>query len=282
MRPDSGTDLRGSAGRFAAATFPLQDSVNCVNLRARILAVLSLISATLLSAPAQGCSVGNDYRVPTNMELVERADTILIARVTGGIAVPDANGSEGDAESDDPEDWFITLDPLVTIKGAAADGPLALYGVALAPERFALPSNPYDLTSAHPLAYIGGCIRYLFQPGRTVLFILSREDGALVPFASPFSRWAEDVPDEDAPWARAVRLYAEIAALPEAERMAALRDRSAALRAVAAVDDPDALLIARDVDRQLTGPNRPWNAMMAEQMGYLSDDDAGTDEPAAE
>lgn len=71
----------------------------------------------------------------------------------------------------------------------------------------------------------------------------------------PFSRWAEDVPGDDAPWLTAVRFYLEVMALPEAERAAALTDRRDTLRARR--DDPVAQLLADDLDAQLAGPNKP-------------------------
>jgi hypothetical protein len=93
-------------------------------------------------------------------------------------------------------------------------------------------------------------VRYVFRRGMLLLLFLQRgDDGQLGLATYPFARSAEDVPSADALWVRAVRLYVEIAALPPAERRAALIARRDALRAQAG--DPDAALLAEDIDRQL-------------------------------
>lgn len=205
-------------------------------------AVLALAAAPL---PALACSPAPGYAVPTNMELVAGADMILLATVTGGTAIDDADG---------PDAMRIDIAPVTALKGDMAAAPTTL-PIALAPDRFAIPSNPYDLENAHPLAQIGGCIRYMVPKGSRLLFFLDRREGQWVPAGGPFSRWAEDVLTDDAPWLQAVRFYIDVAELPESERAAALKARRAEW---AANDgDPVARLLAADVDRQLAGPNKP-------------------------
>ena len=208
---------------------------------------LSLAAAVAIAAPlpALACSPVAGYRVPTNMELTAEADMILLAVITGGTTM--------DAASD-PDEMRIDLRPVAVLKGDPAAAPTAL-PVALASGRFALLSNPYDLENAHPLSFIGGCIRYMVPKGSRVLFFLDRRDNQWVPAGGPFSRWAEDALTNDAPWLAAVRFYLEVQALPEASRTAALVARRDALRAKA--DDAVAQLLADDIDRQLAGPNKP-------------------------
>ena len=205
-------------------------------------AALALAAAPL---PALACSPAPGYAVPTNMELVAGADMILLARVTGGAQMDAVDG---------PGAMRIDIKPIAALKGDLANAPATL-PIALAPDRFAIPSNPYDLENAHPLAQIGGCIRYMVPKGSRLLFFLDRRDGQWVPAGGPFSRWAEDVLTDDAPWLQLVRFYVEVAARPESERataLAARRDEWAAKD-----DDPVAQLLAADVARQLAGPNKP-------------------------
>ncbi|HTN15746.1 MAG TPA: hypothetical protein VL094_13160 [Sphingomonadaceae bacterium] len=224
----------------------------------RIVGIAAGMVLALASVPALACSVQDDYRVPTNLELAGKADLILLAKVTGG--------TEGAAQG--PEDFAITIDPLVAIKGELPAGPLTLQGVTLSEPRFLALSNPYDFAQAHPLSYIGGCIRYMFPLGTTALFFLQQgEDGAWEPLVSAFSRWAEDVPGPDAPWVKLSALYAEASALPEAERKARLEQARQEWAGMAA--DPVAQLMAADVARQLAGPNETWNALMRREMRRL-------------
>jgi hypothetical protein len=209
--------------------------------------LFSLAAAVLVAAPlpAAACSVAADYRIPTNLELVESADLILLATVDSGTAM--------DA-IDDPDAMRIDITPVASIKGDIAAAPTTL-PIALAPARLAIPSHPYDLENAHPLSQIGGCIRYMVPKGSRVLFFLNRSDDGWAPAGEPFSRWAEDVLTDDAPWLQIVRLYAEAAALPADDRAPYLttrRDEYGARR-----DDPVAQLIAADIARQLAGPNPP-------------------------
>jgi len=228
----------------------------------RIVRIAMGLALTLAPVPALACSVRDDYRVPTNLELAGKADLILLGKVSGG--------TEGAGRGAD--DSAITIEPLAAIKGDLPAGPLTLHGLSLSEPRFLALSNPYDFVQAHPLSYIGGCIRYMFPLGTTALFFLQRgEDGAWQPSASPFSRWAEDVPGPDAPWVKLSALYAEVAALPEAERKARLEQARQEWAGLSA--DPVALLMAEDVARQLAGPNETWNALMRREMGLLGFDE---------
>lgn len=205
-------------------------------------AALALAASPL---PAIACSPAPGYAVPTNMELVAEADMILLAAVTGGAPMDAVDG---------PDAMRIDIKPIAALKGDLADAPTTL-PITIAPERFAIPSNPYDLANAHPLSEIGGCIRYMVPKGSRLIFFLDRRDGQWVPAGGPFSRWAEDVLTDDAPWLQLVRFYVEVAARPEGERAAALaarRDEWAARD-----DDPVAQLLAADIGRQLAGPNKP-------------------------
>lgn len=204
------------------------------------LAALALLAASL---PAAACSVVPGYRIPTNMELVESADLILLATV-----------SEGETAPDDTTEPRIQLEPLAALKGEMPAGPLTMTGT-IATGADALLSNPYELKEAHPQSLAGACVRYAFPRGSRVLFFLSRQDGHWRAAGGPFSRWAEDVLSDEAPWLQVVRLYSEAASLPAADRAAYLTARRAEYGAEG--DSPVAQLIAADIDRQLAGPNPP-------------------------
>lgn len=209
-----------------------------------------LAAAALLAAPfpALACSVAPGYRVPTNLELVEDADLILLATVT-----------TGDFEPDSTPEQMIAVEPVEALKGAMPNAPIALPATIAADGEIHL-SNPYELKDAHPQSLAGACIRYVFPRGSRVLFFLGRHDGAWHAAGGPFSRWAEDVLTDDAPWLQAVRFYIEVARLPEEDRIGALTARRDELGTLG--DDPVAQLIAADIDRQLAGPNAPLKGLI--------------------
>lgn len=209
----------------------------------RILASLAALTLLVAPLPALACSPVAGYRIPTNLELVGQADMIVLATVTGGTPV------ETGAES-----MRIDIRPDAVLKGDPAAAPTSL-AIALATDRYALPSNPYDLAEAHPLAFIGGCYRYMVPKGSRLLFLLRGTAEDWIPAGGPFSRWAEDVLTDDAPWLDAVKFYIDVQKLPESDRKAALEKRRDELRAKQG--DFIAQLLAEDIDRQLAGPNRP-------------------------
>ena len=214
-----------------------------------------VVVGLFFGSPALACSVIESYRVPTNLELTTQAKLIMLGKVEGG--TPMGDGSPGTMQ--------LTVRPLTALKGALPDGPLVLEGLALAPERFSVLSNPYELEGAHPLSYIGGCIRYMFPVGTTALFFLQQRDGKWAPAGGPFSRWAEDVFDPQSPWPKLVALYVRVAAIPEAERKTLLETERD--RLLAEADDPVAHLMALDISRQLAGPNKPWNEVVGKIPG---------------
>lgn len=199
--------------------------------------------ALFAAPPAAACSPAPGARVPTNMELVEQADLILVGTVTGGTS--DRNAGN----------WTITVRPVAALKGDLPQGELTLDAMIAPDPQSALLSNPFDLALAHPQAMAGACNRYAFALGTRVLFFLQRNGDGLAPAEGLFSRWAEDVLTDDAPWLAATKFYVAIGSMPEGERAAALTVRRDELRADSM--NPVAQLLADDIDRQLAGPNPP-------------------------
>lgn len=214
-----------------------------------------LLSATLVcsATPALACSVSSEYRVPTNLELATEAEVIVLGQVIGGTP---AEGVSSDNAS-------IRVRPVAMLKGDLPGDPLELRGLFLADEKNGVLSNPYELEGAHPLAWIGGCIRYMFPADTQVLFFLKRhEGGRWGPAGGPFSRWAEDVIDPEGPWPVLTALYVRAAALPATERKTLLEAERE--RLLEKANDPVARLMAADITRQLAGPNKPLRGGLSE------------------
>ena len=207
----------------------------------------ALLTLAFSAAPAAACSVVPGYRVPTNLELADRADTILIGTV------------EGFSQGTNPWERQARIRPTLLLKGAALPAQISIEGYPAEALRRPTRSNPRELHEPNPDALIGGCTRYLFEPGmKLVLFFERGKDGQLRFASYPFARVSEDVPSDEAPWIKAVRIYVEVAALPRSQRKAAMRARRDALRA--ATGDPDAALVADDIDRELGSKRtRPYD-----------------------
>ena len=197
--------------------------------------------ALAAAAPSHACSVASGYRIPSTLELVDRADTILLARVEEGAAYPDVPGI-----------LRARLVPTQLLKGDTLPAELDYDNALLSGEQLGTtPSDPRNLVDAHPDAFAGSCNRSVFDRGMILLIFLDREDGALRVMAPPFSRTLEDVPSPDALWVKAVKLYIEIAAHPRRERRKAMESRMIHLSLL--IDDPDALLLAHELHRALRG-----------------------------
>ena len=208
----------------------------------RFLLTFAALTA-ILAPPATACSPAPGARIPTNIELVDRSDLILVGTVTGGTSDFDAG------------EWNIVITPVAALKGILPQGEVTLDAMIAPDPESALLSNPYDLAMAHPQAMAGACNRYAFPLGSRVLFFLQKDGDGWAPANGLFARWAEDVLTDDAPWLAATKYYVAVQAMPEAERNAALTARRDELRGQRR--DPVAQLLADDIDRQLAGPNPP-------------------------
>lgn len=228
-----------------------------------IMAAAALSLSAILPVSAQACSVVEDYRVPTSLELVGKSQLVLRGRVVG------------DVEGEDSWSGRLLVEPIEALKGDMPSGTIEISGSGLVPRPdprgYGILSNPYELEGAHPLSYIGGCIRYMFPQGTTALFFIERdeEDGVWRPAGGPFSRWAEDVIADDAPWMVLARFYARVIEAEPSDRQALLTAERDRLRM--RENDPVAALMVRDIERQLAGPNETWNAMMRRAIEGESD-----------
>jgi hypothetical protein len=198
---------------------------------------LALAATFLTAAPALACSIVPSYRVPTSLELAERADTILVGTVVG--ERKDANGSGG----------VVLVRPTLLLKGSELPQQVEIWGWLMQAGELMTRSDPGELRRPNPDALRGGCVRYVFAKGMKLLLFFERKAGKLVFASYPFARVSEDVPSDDSRWVQAVRTYVAVAALPEGERRSALIAKRDALRA--RPEDVDAAAIADDIDREL-------------------------------
>lgn len=194
----------------------------------------------LLAAPAaaDACSMAEGYNVPTTLELVQRSDAIVLARVGDAIPATDKFGL-----------GQLILKPEALIAGSALPGELRITGYHGDDQMRAIPSDPFELARANPGAFTGGCNRYVFNRGMLLLLFLKHsETGQVEVIDASFARTLEDVPNADSLWVRAVRYYAGVARLPAAERKKAMTAEANRLRATGSRDDA---LLAADIARQI-------------------------------
>jgi hypothetical protein len=214
-------------------------------LAPRLAAVLSLTAAP---GAALACSPAPGYHVPTNFELAEAANLVVLGEVVSG----------GQGVALDPDAATITVHPLATLKGLTPGADIALAGMSLARPGDAAAgqtSEPLAFGDSHPQALTGACIRRVFPLGAKALFFLRRENGQWVPAGGPFSRWAEDVAGPEAPWAQLAALYAQASLLPPEQAREMIETEHAAL--VGRPDDPRAVATAADLERSLAAPPPP-------------------------
>jgi hypothetical protein len=206
-----------------------------------LLTLLSVSVLTFLPSTSFACSIAGDYSVPTNLELVAEAETIILARVSSS------------KSGEYPWETSVFVTPEVLLKGNALPPKVEIHGAHLGDKSWSpTKSKPRELRKVNPDALTGGCVRRLFSKDmRLVLFLSRDEEGNLVPYRSPFSRDSEYVVDENALWVKAVKEYVKISAFPKLEWKQRMRSRISELREK--TNDPDALAIAKDMDIEIQG-----------------------------
>jgi len=167
--------------------------------------VLLVVLAVCLfgSASAKACSIGRDYFVPLNFDLVRLADSIVLARP-----------AEASYSAQEPFQHRRRFDVIETLAGEAAPDQvelLVMWG-AEAPERVVRRSDHASLGSVHPDVHSGPCDRVSFPDDATFVFFL-QNDGDWQVADFPMARTREDVPGRESLWVWAIGHYAQIAAL---------------------------------------------------------------------
>ena len=153
----------------------------------------------LWSAPAASCSAVEGYRIPTNFELVEKAELIVLARIAG---------TEPPGK-DDPTDGYVLIEPVRVLKGEAPAGPLKVIG-RTDWNGNPIPSMPTVLDSSHFSAGLGACVRMFYPAQGLVLAMFERGPDGFMQVGDPWARAVEDVEAEDGLWVRAVEEYLAI------------------------------------------------------------------------
>lgn len=202
--------------------------------------LLLLFLLAFASSPTPACSPAEGYRTPANVELVQKADLIVLARVVDGPDDPFGPRS------------FVAIEPVRVFKGKLPGDPLRLIG-SLKWNGAAVPAMPSPLATAHVSTGIGACIRLFYPKGGLVVAMFQRTDlsdkhahpYSMTPLFEPFARSAEDVESADGVWVKAVETYvallagtdpAHLRAAIEAKRTALLVQRGD-LAAQAIADD---------------------------------------------
>ena len=177
--------------------------------RVRSLAALAALWLGLVAwAPARACSMAGEYVRPSNFELVQISDAIVVA--TAREARPGEYGGS------------VVFDVGERVKGEAP-ATVELPGDFGSPG----PSDLADIAYSHPEGHAGPCNRMTYRKGaRYLLFLEKNEDGSLRGTGHAFSRINEDYAGEDSTWMRAVRRYVAVQAkappmeqIPLLERM---------------------------------------------------------------
>lgn len=207
--------------------------------------LLLLCALAMLPVRASACSLAEGYRTPTNFELVQKADLIVLARVVDGPDDPFGPRS------------FVAIEPVRVLKGKVPGDPLRLIG-SLKWNGRTVPSMPTPLASAHFSTGIGACVRLFYPKGGLVIAMFHRTDlsdkhahpYSMTPLFEPLARSAEDVESADALWVTAVETYVAMQAGVEAPALRATVERKRA-ELTARRDDLAAQAMADDLAHYL-------------------------------
>jgi hypothetical protein len=159
----------------------------------------ALVVCCLNAAQAFACSVTSDYVRPTNYELVQMADAIVVATAMKGIktALRDFNAVQ------------FRIDKIV--KGSIAMSTTFAAGSPATSEYRGTPSDPTDISGPNPEAYAGPCNRMTLTLGKQyVVFLIKGDDGAFYQLGRAFSRVNEDYFGDESLWMRTIRTYLDL------------------------------------------------------------------------
>jgi hypothetical protein len=142
---------------------------------------------------AHACSVTDDYVRPTNFELVQITDAIVVATAMKAIKSEPSNSVEFRVDK--------------TLKGPTPKTFIDTFASLGKP----WPSDPNDISTSHPEGHAGPCNRTTFGKGKQYVMFLNKGDkGEFYPGGPAFSRVNEDYFGEDSLWVRTIRTYLEI------------------------------------------------------------------------
>lgn len=176
------------------------------------------------------------YRTPTNFELLEKSDLVVLGRLQSELpSQPDANGVGS-----------LKLEPIRVLKGTLPEQPLTIAGMTEWNGQ-PIPGLPTSLNVSHFSAGMGACVRIFYPRGGLVLAMFEKGAEGWTQVWAAFARTAEDVEAEDGFWVQAAEAYLALqASAPPAQRRAAVEARVAELATAA----PDPLFQAMAIDLQ--------------------------------
>lgn len=214
-----------------------------------ISAAVAVMAALGWAGQSAACSPDPRYRYkqPTNFDLVQMADAIVVARATDQ-RISRIKEKEFPIVGNDAVHFSING----VLKGPAphefdADG--AVFANRT-PWKTVPPSDPKELMAANAQAYEGACIRLLFTKGQSyVVFLSKRRDDVWDELHWPFTRVNEDYFGERSLWIRTIRDYLAVQALPEGWPQHRALERL--LKARQAEATPDGKAEAEDIRRAL-------------------------------
>lgn len=204
--------------------------------------VAAAILALAAPTAALGCSPVPGYVRPSNFELIQIADAIVVATPLSEI----------------PSERLSQLDSKVrfrvdqVLKGEAP-AEIEVGAMVLGRTR---PSDPNDIVYSHPEGHAGPCNRMTVGKSASYVLFLDRRGQAYAPLGYPFSRVSEDYAGEDALWTRTIRTYLRLQAeQAPMEELASLEAMRAAILADPKRSRADAALAA-DIDQHLGSVSR--------------------------
>lgn len=211
----------------------------CAGVRAIVVAV-----ATMVFGPtaAWACSVRPHYVRPSNYELAQIADAVVIATPISEMR-----------KEDDPFGSKVRVRVDQVLKGQVP-AELDVEGMRLGRTR---PSDPDSIVYSHPEGHAGPCNRVTLAKGAAYLLFLGKRGEVYAPLGYPFSRVSEDYAGEDTLWTRTVRTYLRLQTTETpTQQLATLEAMRTAILA-----DPEATpadkALAEDIDQHL-GSVSPW------------------------
>lgn len=209
-----------------------------VNGRCDWQVALALLYAVFSSGEAIACSPVKNFRVPTNLELIERADAIIIGRVEDG----------GPNENFDVRNARLVV--IESIKGPMLTSNTDLIVGSLSSDRYKTTvSDPRNIADPNPEVFYGGCSRQVFDKGMIVVAFLRKTENGFGLDRSLFSRTLEDVPSLNALWVKTIKAYLQIVVLPKKKRRKEMELLLGTLSGN--IDDADSRLISHELERAL-------------------------------
>lgn len=203
---------------------------------------------------AQACSPVPGYVRPSNFELAQIADAVVVATPLAASRAGPRFGKDLD-----PFEAPMRLRIDESLKGDLS-GEIVVRGLTLGRTTR---SDPDDIFFSHPDGHMGPCNRMTLAKGRSYLLFLGRKGERLGVLGFPFSRVNEDYAGPDSDWSKAVRTYLDIQREPDGmTELARLEALKAEIDAKSGKTPYEAAL-AMDIGGHL-GSVSPWKP-----TGYL-------------